>query len=841
MKKRWFAVTITIALSITTLFMLLGLVKENRSRFFIPALAAAPDGGVKALTPTTPTVTAVDPSMNPNNIDTPVVIRGSNFTATISGTVILTTPTAYLGDQALMDVIWVSTTTLSATVPWGLIPEVYSLTVVNHDGVSATLQNAFTVTNGIGVWTTDGPYGGTVPQVLVNPFTPTVVYAVADGVALFASYDSAETWDPILEGKTFNFRIAIDAVNPNEIFAGGGGYVYHTQDGGETWDELIGRGSELHHCYVHRLITHPSVSGSVYDAVSACYGWIPPVDRSGIYFSDDHGTTWITLTVGVTDTNFTALAVQPQDPDTILGGTESGNLFVSQNGGQSWNWVAKLNGKIHRLDFNPDVASEAWASARSMISNPPPELYKSVNLTDWVSVTVNTGLTWGQGNWDLTFLTDTIWAASIGVYTSTDSGANWTPVDGWHDSALSLDVAPDDPTRVYVGTFRNGPYRSSDSGTSWQVANDGLAGLNPNAIAVDPNDPDTVYANAEIGLLKSNNGGYNWRNLDLFTGGYPAPNQLATDPFTPEKVYFGQCGDCNVQGSLYSCVSDDGGENWKYITVTLPTTMATWSGGMFAIAPHPAISGTIFGGATVAPPGSAVWENDARGLIFASDDYGENWTLLAPTTPISKINQIAIDAVNPDLVYVATRGSGLWKSPDGGDTWAATPFTNTTDIPYVITHPSQENKVYFASSTIDGPINYVSTDAGETWMRIDSQIEYRAPILFTPTQPPLLYAACEFGEKLCRSQDSGNTWEIVPGMAHPIALAAGTDRERVVIYVGSPGGVVTTAGLAHTSGVEILESIPGRGSVLGGGVYRMTTRLPNHWVYLPLVVRGYAP
>ncbi len=78
-------------------------------------------------------------------------------------------------------------------------------------------------------------------------------------------------------------------------------------------------------------------------------------------------------------------------------------------------------------------------------------------------------------------------------------------------------------------------------------------------------------------------------------------------------------------------------------------------------------------------------------------------------------------------------------------------------------------------------------------------------------------------------------------MTRPVALAAGTDGERVVLYVGSPGGVVATAGLANTSGAEILESIPGRGSVLGGGVYRMTTRLPKHWVYLPLVVREYAP
>jgi len=64
----------------------------------------------------------------------------------------------------------------------------------------------------------------------------------------------------------------------------------------------------------------------------------------------------------------------------------------------------------------------------------------------------------------------------------------------------------------------------------------------------------------------------------------------------------------------------------------------------------------------------------------------------------------------------------------------------------------------------------------------------------------------------------------------------------VVIYVGSPGGgVFAPAGLANTSGAEITESTPGRGSVMGGRVYRLTMRLPTDWVCLPLVRRGCAP
>jgi hypothetical protein len=70
----------------------------------------------------------------------------------------------------------------------------------------------------------------------------------------------------------------------------------------------------------------------------------------------------------------------------------------------------------------------------------------------------------------------------------------------------------------------------------------------------------------------------------------------------------------------------------------------------------------------------------------------------------------------------------------------------------------------------------------------------------------------------------------------PSALAAGNDDERVVVYVGTAGGVVTVEGQAAVAS----EIIPGRGNVLGGGVYRLTTRLVPP-LYLPLVFMDYTP
>ena len=69
-----------------------------------------------------PTVTAITPAAGPNDIDTPVVISGTDFAAVMSETVVLTSPSVTLGSTALTNVTFISDTTLTATVPWGLNP-----------------------------------------------------------------------------------------------------------------------------------------------------------------------------------------------------------------------------------------------------------------------------------------------------------------------------------------------------------------------------------------------------------------------------------------------------------------------------------------------------------------------------------------------------------------------------------------------------------------------------------------------------------------------------------------------------------------------------------------------
>ena len=64
------------------------------------------------------------------------------------------------------------------------------------------------------------------------------------------------------------------------------------------------------------------------------------------------------------------------------------------------------------------------------------------------------------------------------------------------------------------------------------------------------------------------------------------------------------------------------------------------------------------------------------------------------------------------------------------------------------------------------------------------------------------------------------------------ALAAGSDGARVAVYVGTSGGTATAGARGNVAIAATADNI-----VLGAGVYRLTTRLPNQWMYLPVVLR----
>jgi hypothetical protein len=181
-----------------------------------------------------PTLTSVTPSSADNDLDTTVTIAGTNFATAAGGTV---PPSAKLGSTALDDVTFVNSTTLTATVPWGVDPGSYALTVTNPDGGSSTLPGAFTVGADIGSWNGSQLNGGDVRQLFMKPNDPSTLYAFAYGLhGLFRSTDAGASWTYTGGSLALdNYKVAVTPAQPDWLYAYTHWGVEVSKDGGDIW------------------------------------------------------------------------------------------------------------------------------------------------------------------------------------------------------------------------------------------------------------------------------------------------------------------------------------------------------------------------------------------------------------------------------------------------------------------------------------------------------------------------------------------------------------------------------------------------------------------------------
>lgn len=812
--KRYSAITTVLIVAIGLSLLLLALTRVSAS-VFVPLWAAADP----------PTVTAVRPNHAPNDLDISVVISGTGFMAALSGTLVMTSPLTYLGDTALDDVTWINTTTLSATVPWGMEPGVYTLTVVNADRETGSLPDAFTVTQGIGVWTTNGPYGGHVGYLVLNPVTPTQILASVMWSGLFASYDAAGEWQPVLING-FPERVAFDAVDPQIMYIGAGGSLLRSDDGGLKWQDL----QRQRRCAdAVRPIAHPTLSGVVYLAVFCHRG---EEAQGGLYKSTDWGLNWITMTTGLSDTNVTSFVFHPDDPNLMYLGALSGEVYTSTNGGETWTFAAHLPNRVDGLYVNSFGDHEVWAESNGYFvggNTPPPNLFKSLNpdLTAWETITVTHAPVWS-----LAFhptISGTLYAAAEDGYVSVDGGKTWDLIGvdlPWHAKVEAREFVVDsaDPSVMYAATG-NGVYKSLDGGVSWFDATHKLAGILPTELAVSPLSPREVYANTNIFMvMKTSNAGQSWKALS-----WPRVHAIEADPFVRDRVYASAswCNYCIV-------ISEDGGATYREITYTLPTTYTGWWAYTALIAADPLIPGHLLMASNLGPTGGV---EDGGLLLYNSDDYGESWQFTSFHSP-RWIQTIVYDPINPGVVYVDS--VGLYKSTDGGWNWqlltAGRPELDAIEA--IAVHPRNPAIIFIGVSSPGGSGFlqgiYRSLDGGATWEFLPGEQSGGPPraLAFAMTDPPTLY----FGgvdSGLWRSTDNGESWQVAAGMSQGTvwSLASSTiDDGRVIVYVGISGGAIGSSDFTTASTGNDL-------TLLGSGVYRLTTLLPTERVYLPLVVR----
>ena len=324
-----------------------------------------------------------------------------------------------------------------------------------------------------------------------------------------------------------------------------------------------------------------------------------------------------------------------------------------------------------------------------------------------------------------------------GVWRSNDYGRTWMPIFDQQptQSIGAIAVAPSDPNIIYVGSGEglhrpdlsvgDGIYRSSDAGKTWTHL--GLRGAQQiPALAIDPRDPNRLFAavlghpygpSAERGIFRSTDGGVTWKKVlykDENTGG----SDIALDPSNPDVVYAclweareGPWEDGNqfngTGGGLFK--STDGGNTWKQLSNGLPKGVVQVN---VAIAPSQPSRIYVTLGTT--QPGA--YASGAGLGFYRSDDAGESWYRVTDDPrPAMRIGggDLAIarvDPKNPDVVY--STGIVTVRSTDGGKTWTSIRGApGGDDYQNLWINPNDPNIILLVSD--QGAI--VTVNGGQTW------------------------------------------------------------------------------------------------------------------------------
>ncbi len=345
-----------------------------------------------------------------------------------------------------------------------------------------------------------------------------------------------------------------------------------------------------------------------------------------------------------------SVAVNPLKPETLLAGSAGGGLWRSRTGGKGANaWESITTGF-------PLLA------ASCIVFHP-----QDTNL-----IFVGTGEVYNHqaaGTGTVVWRTRGIYGT--GILMSSDGGDTWSTALDWAYGSLRgvnhIAIDPHDPNKVYAATTE-GVYMSPNLGGDWYLV------LNKKMVTdlvLHPGQPGLVLAAAgnlqhpDRGIYRSLDGGGAWVKVDPgmeFFGKI----ELAMAPSAPDTVFASVGYAVGSQSELL--FSSDFGLSW------VPIGDRAFTYGWFAhdVAVHPTQSSRVL------CAGADVWAMDWSNnrLVQRSDWQTGFLHATAPGAPDGpanfvhqNIHQITFDPTNPQLVYFATDG-GIYRSDDGGLSFA---------------------------------------------------------------------------------------------------------------------------------------------------------------------------
>jgi photosystem II stability/assembly factor-like uncharacterized protein len=346
-----------------------------------------------------------------------------------------------------------------------------------------------------------------------------------------------------------------------------------------------------------------------------------------------------------------SLAYDAHNPDHILLGTSTGQMFASNDAGRTWSRLARLGDDyvLDHIAIDPQDSNRIYASAWSVSSQQVGEIFRTRDGgRNWENLPAMHGnsiraLAMYKGNSKVL-----VAGALNGVFRTKDGGDTWERLSPANSSDLknieSIAVDPKDPNTVYAGTWHLA-WKTSDSGANWQHINKGMIDdSDVFSVIVDHDNPSIVFASACSGIYKSETGGNLFAKIQGIPFSARRTRVLKQDPTNENIVYAG-----TTEG-LWK--STDLGKVWKRVS-------------------NPEV---VVNDVLVDPRDSnrVLLATDRSG-VMASSDGASNWTTSNHGYAHRYVSAILADHKDASTLYVGVVNDreygGVFYSHDAGQHW----------------------------------------------------------------------------------------------------------------------------------------------------------------------------
>ena len=594
--------------------------------------------------------------------------------------------------------------------------------------------------------------------------------SVSYGDGVYKSIDGGVSWQNMGLGNSEHIgNIIVHPENSDIIYvaaigplwsSGGDRGLYKSTDSGNTWKAVL---TIDENTGINEVVMDPSnpeiLYASAFQRRRHVFTYLGGGPQSGIYKSTDGGDSWTKVNKGLPDVDLgrIGLAIAPSNSETVYAIVEAaqnkGGFYSSINGGASW---------VKQGDYN-----SSGNYYQEIVVDPLNE--KVIYAMDtWMQVSRDGGKTFKNLGEDFKHVDNhCLWIDPLdtdhllagcdgGIYETFDAAATWQfkanlPITQFYK--VAVDNA--EPFYfIYGGTQDN----FSMGGPSRTISGNGIAnsewfmthGGDGFESAIDPEDPNIVYAQSQYGYLvrydklsgeelgiqpqpgKSENA-YRWN--------WDAPLQVSAHK--PGRIYF-------AANKVFR--SDDRGNSWEVISDDLT---------------------------------AQINRNELKvmGRLWSTDAVAKN----SSTSPYGTIVAFSESPVNQDLLYVGTDDGLIQVTEDGGKNWrkvqevkGVPPYTYVNEV---LASRHSENVVYAAFNHHKygdfKPYIYKSNDKGKTWTSISGNLPLRGSVYSLEedhVDPSLIFAGTEFG--LFFSVNGGGSWTQLKAGLPTIAVRDIAIQER---------------------------------------------------------------